>query len=140
MTVETIETGEEEDVEGDYGPEDEDQEGHEEEYRDDGEGYEGRTGKWLARSCKNKPKRQLSRPLRVGGHRQRLPSAAIIRMRHQASGVLFVWRTAGVKDTCGAELQEGDVYRLVASVRDAPDMAVKEVAVTRCRLSLVTDI
>lgn len=69
--------------------------------------------------------------------RKQSPSAATVHMRHNASGVLFTWRTAGVKDTSGTELHEGQAYRLVGSVRDTPDAARREVPMTRCRLTMV---
>lgn len=68
-------------------------------------------------------------------------AAATVTMRHPASGTVFSWRTAGVKDTTGAELHEGASYRLVATVKDAlPGAAGRAgaVGVTRCRLTLVT--
>lgn len=88
-----------------------------------------------ARSVQRRTKRRPSRRLRT-----KSPSAAVVYMRHRASGALFVWRTAGVKDTRGEELHEGEAYRLVASVKEPPDVAAREVGVTRCRLSLVTDV
>ena len=50
-----------------------------------------------------------------------------------------MWRTAGVQDTCGAELHEGGAYRLVATVQSVADVAAGEVGVTRCRLTPMTD-
>lgn len=82
-----------------------------------------------------KPKRHL--PRRRSGQKHQL-SAAVVRMS-DASGISFVWRTAGVRDTEGAELHEGEAYRLVASVRDPPDLVRKEVSVTRCRLTHIVD-
>ena len=65
-------------------------------------------------------------------------STATVRMRHEASGAVFVWQTAGVKDASGGELHEGAAYRLVASVRDTPNVLAREVGVTRCRLTLIS--
>lgn len=96
---------------------------------------EGVARRGSARSVQRSTKRQPSRRLRT-----KSPSAAVVYMRHRASGALFVWRTAGVKDTHGEELHEGEAYRLVASVKEPPDVAAREVGVTRCRLSLVTDV
>lgn len=79
--------------------------------------------------------RQNAAPRR---HRQAM-SAVTVHLRHQPSKALFVWRTAGVKDTCGAELHEGEAYSLVATVQSVADVAAGKVGVTRCRLTPITD-
>lgn len=94
-------------------------------------------------SHKRQPKRQLfrRRSRSTAGIRRRkaTSSAATVHMRHRPSGALLVWRTAGVKDTSGTELHEGEAYRLVASVRSVPEAAGGEVGVTRCRLTAFTE-
>lgn len=169
MTVEAISKGEDEDSDQDsdrdnaYDQEEEGGDWHEEEDDDEGDAEEdyttslsprrgkrgGSSAGWggVARrdstiNSNRKPQRRTKRRISRHGVRTkpRPPSAAVVYMRHQASGTLFVWRTAGVKDTGGGELHEGDAYRLVASVKEPPDVVAREIAVTRCRLSLVTDV
>lgn len=70
-------------------------------------------------------------------------AAATVQMRHPASGTRFLWKTAGIKDTSGEELHEGDSYRLVATVKEeasaaSPVTGAGAVGVTRCRLTPVT--
>lgn len=71
--------------------------------------------------------------------RRQAMSAVTVHLRHRPSKALFVWRTAGVKDTCGAELHEGEAYFLVATVQSVADVAAGKVGVTRCRLTPITE-
>lgn len=141
MTIEAIDVGDEEE-DGDASETGHDDQETTEDYYDENDDERGEADdrRSLSLGSNKSLRRRLSRRRAVGVHQRQQPSAATVHMRHQASGVLFVWRTAGVKTTCGAELHEGGAYRLVASVRDVPDAARRQVAVTRCRLTVVTDL
>lgn len=141
---------------------DDDEDGEEDEWEeddqddfDDFDGYE--EDEWGeedgAGRRKSKPGRLANRSLSRRRGTRRSPrrkkklsgavAAATVRMRHPASGTSLSWRTAGVKDTSGAELHEGASYRLVATVKEAVPPAgaaggAAGVEVTRCRLTLVT--
>lgn len=119
--------------------------GDEEELDDfDDSNDEEDTGLQNNKSLKNRAaKRLLSRRRPRPRRKKKSPAvaAATVAMRHPASGTVFSWRTAGVKDTTGTELHEGASYRLVATVKDvAPGAAggAGAVEVARCRLTLVT--
>lgn len=64
---------------------------------------------------------------------------ATVHLRHSPLKLLLVWKTADIKDTCGAELHEGGIYHLVATVQGVADVAAGEVGVTRCRLTPMSD-
>eukprot|EP00903_Cladosiphon_okamuranus_P009024 g8630.t2 len=108
-------------------------------FDDDQDDHDKNTGR------KSKSRKKAERRLVSRRHPRRKKSpavaAATVTMRHPASGNVFSWRTAGVKDTAGTELHEGASYRLVATVKDVEPGAAGRVAavgVTRCRLTLVT--
>ena len=144
VAVETIAMGCEEEEEGEESEDDEWSDDEElDDFDDDDDGHDEEDADHKNKnSTKKSAKRQWSRR-RPRPRRKRSPAAAAatVTMRHPASGIVFTWRTAGVKDTTGTELHEGASYRLVATVKDvgpgAPGGA-GAVGVTRCRLTLVT--
>lgn len=127
VIVEAIETGKEDGTEADFDSEDD--------HLADEDCCCGSEDENMSGGFSKKP------PNRKGakriGRRKQASAAATVHMRHEASSVLLTWRTAGVKDTCGEELHEGGAYRLVATVRDPPDVSNRAVEVTRCRLTSV---
>lgn len=132
VTVEAIITPDDEASEDDFEAEDDD--GLYDGDCDDEVEDDSSTGpKKAARSFGRR--REKSGPRR----RRQSMSAITVHLRHQSSKVLFVWRTAGVKDTCGTELHEGEAYRLVGTVQSVADVAAGKVGVTRCRLTPITD-
>lgn len=136
--METIITGDDEESEDHFSSEDDD--GQCDDDCSNGIEDDSSTGVSHRRSVK-KTARSFGRRRKNAGpcRRQKSMSAVTVHLRHQPSKVLFVWRTAGVQDTCGAELHEGGAYRLVATVQSVADVAAGEVGVTRCRLTPMTD-
>lgn len=104
--METIITGDDEESEDHFSSEDDD--GQCDDDCSNGIEDDSSTGVSHRRSVK-KTARSFGRRRKNAGpcRRQKSMSAVTVHLRHQPSKVLFVWRTAGVQDTCGAELHEG---------------------------------
>lgn len=147
VVVETIDMGCEEEEEEEEDEEGEDDGWDDDEEFDDFDDPDDREENTLQRNKlrkKKAAKRLSSRRLRPRKTKKKslaVAAAAAVTMRHPASGTMFSWRTAGVKDTTGSELHEGASYRLVATVKDVTPAAAGRagaVGLTRCRLTLVT--
>lgn len=133
VTVEAIITADDEASEDNFESEDDD-----DQYDDDcDDEVEDDSSTGLKKAVRSFDRRRQN----AGPRRRRQSMSAVtVHLRHQSSKVLFVWRTAGVKDTGGAELHEGGAYRLVATVQSVADVAAGKVGVMRCRLTPVTDV
>ena len=121
------------------GDDDDDDDDDDDQYDDDCDDWiEDDTGLPHRANVKKKSRTFDSRRRKknAGPLRGRQPMSAVtVLMRHHTSKMLFVWRTAGVKDTCGAELHEGESYRLEGFVQGVTGEVTEKVGVTRCRLT-----
>lgn len=141
--MEAIITADEEESEGSFEPEDDhdNDDHHDDDFNDGIEDDPGTVYSHRGNVKKTSPTFDRRREKNVGrrGRQRQSMSAVTVHLCHEPSKVLFVWRTAGVKDTSGAELHEGEAYRLVATVQSIADAAAGKVGVTRCRLTPITD-